>query len=43
MENHHAIDLDNMCQSIYEFPDRIVQALDIGRTINIHNTYDKNS
>ena len=40
MENHHVIDSDNMYQSIYDFSDHIVQALDIGRTINIHNTYD---
>ena len=40
MENHHAIDPDNMYQSIYDFPDHIVQALDIGRSINFHNTYD---
>ena len=40
MENHHVIDPDNMYQSIYDFSDHIVQALDIGRTINIHNTYD---
>ena len=40
MENYHAIDPDNMYQSIYDFPDHIVQALDIGRTINFHNTYD---
>ena len=40
MENHYAIDPDNMYQSIYDFPDHIAQALDIGRTINFHNTYD---
>ena len=40
MENHHVIDPDNMYQSIYDFPDHIAQALDIGRTINFHNTYD---
>ena len=40
MENYHAIDPDNMYQSIYDFTDHIVQAIDIGRKINIHNTYD---
>ena len=40
MDNLHAIDPDNMYQSIYDFPDHIAQALDIGRTINFHNTYD---
>ena len=40
MENYHAIDPDNMYQSIYDFPDHIVHALDIGRSINFHNTYD---
>ncbi|MAP71365.1 MAG: bifunctional phosphoglucose/phosphomannose isomerase [Candidatus Marinimicrobia bacterium] len=40
MDNHHAIDPDNMYKSIYDFPYHIAQALDIGRTINFHNTYD---
>tara|TARA_B100000953_G_scaffold5952_2_gene5288 strand:- start:7010 stop:8056 length:1047 start_codon:yes stop_codon:yes gene_type:complete len=40
MDNHHTIDPDNMFQSIYDFPDHIDHALDIGRKINFQNTYD---
>ena len=41
MVDHDTIDPENMHKSIFDFPDHIIQALDIGKKITLHNDYEK--
>ena len=41
MVDHDTIDPENMHKSIFDFPDHIIQALDIGGKITLHNDYEK--
>ena len=41
MVDHDTIDPENMHKSIFDFPDHIIQALDIGEKITLHNDYEK--
>ena len=40
MIDYHTIDSENMHKSIYDFPDHIVQALNLGEKITTHNNYE---
>ena len=40
MIDHHTIDPENMHKSIFEFPDHIIQALELGNKITLHNNYE---
>ncbi len=39
MNPFHNLDPQNMFQSIYDFPDHILEAIEIGKSINLSNTY----
>ena len=40
MVDYHTIDPENMHKSIFDFPDHIIQALDIGKKVTLHNNYE---
>ena len=40
MIDHHTIDPENMHKSIFEFPDHIIEALELGNKITLHNNYE---
>ena len=39
MNPFHNLDPQNMFQSIYDFPDHILEAIEIGKSISLSNTY----
>ena len=39
MNPFHNLDPQNMFQSIYDFPDHILEAMEIGKSISLSNTY----
>ena len=39
MNSFHNLDPQNMFQSIYDFPDHILEAIEIGKSISLSNTY----
>ena len=40
MIDHHTVDPENMHKSIFEFPDHIIEALELGNKITLHNNYE---
>ena len=41
MTTHTKIDTSNMFESIYNFPDQMNEAIEIGKTIELKNKYEK--
>ena len=41
MTTHTKIDISNMFESIYNFPDQMNEAIEIGKTIELKNKYEK--
>ena len=40
MIDYHNIDSENMHKLIFDFPDHIIQALELGNKITLHNNYE---
>ena len=40
MKSFQSVDPQNMFQSIYDFPDHILRAIEIGKMINLNHSYN---